>query len=182
MPFIELQTEEGNSNRLSGVSLREEHTATWEELRFILWLFVEDDDLVVEQHKGSVGQPSLEDPGGRVAERDPHGQLTPITEEPSELSEDSLFVHDEPDMQHAAVRASQQYLQCISSGDWDDMPELVESDSEDDRDVPTIDDELFDEVEEVLREQGYLNLGGGCGAINMTRTDSGRAWRCTAYP
>ena len=68
MSFIELRTEEGNSNRLSGVSLREEHTATWEELRFILWLFVEDDDLVVEQHKGSVGQPSLEDPGGRGAE------------------------------------------------------------------------------------------------------------------
>ena len=97
-------------------------------------------------------------PGGRWAERDPYGQLTPITEDSDDLaySEDSLFVHDEPDMKLAAVEATRQYLQCMSFGDLDDSTIPEESDAEEERDVPVMYDDVLDDVECFLREQDYL--------------------------
>ena len=91
--FTELQTTRGDTTRLSGLSLRDEHPADWEELRFVFWLSAESDDLVVEPgaEGRSAERPGHRDAGGRGAERSPNGQLTPITEEPSDFTEDSLF-------------------------------------------------------------------------------------------
>ena len=56
----------------------------------------------------------------------------------------------------------------MNDGDWDDsIPDLVDSESEEERDIPPIDDDVYDEVEDILSGHAYLNLGGGQGATTL---------------
>ena len=72
--------------------------ANCEQLCFILWHFSESEDLVAEPMSNSQQSGHSGDSGGRDFDHEYNGQLTPITEEPSDVTEDSLFINDEPQL------------------------------------------------------------------------------------
>ena len=88
------------TNMIPAVSFQKIDSRTWTTIRFLQVL-----STGAEIHTADPPQVDNHDPDDLV--NTPHGTLTPITEEPSDFeSAESLFAHDEPDLQQAANLAS----------------------------------------------------------------------------
>ena len=84
--FEELRTAATSKEGLGGISLRQRHLDDWQEIRCVLWLITADNEYVAQS-----------DIGGRQTEEQnppsegPASRLSTIAEEPSELTEGSMF-------------------------------------------------------------------------------------------
>ena len=91
--------------------MRIRHPDDWTEIRFVRWLLHDDIEYVQQADSGGrqseAVTPVQESPGSR---------LSTITEEPSDLTEEALFKHDEPNWEQHDNLVSFACLQCAKDG------------------------------------------------------------------
>ena len=80
-------------------------------ISFVLWVPEYDVEYIAQQEAGDrqVGtpEPSLDGPASR---------LSTIVEEPSDLTEDTMFMHDEPNLKVVYLEAAKVCLRCADDG------------------------------------------------------------------
>ncbi|MFM7980855.1 MAG: hypothetical protein ACKPKO_16210, partial [Candidatus Fonsibacter sp.] len=87
------------------------HPNDWTEIRFVLWLLQDEAEYV--QHEVHNNHDLETD--SRI-QASPASRLSTITEEPSNLTEETLFRHDEPVWEQFDTAASLACLQCATYG------------------------------------------------------------------
>jgi hypothetical protein len=79
------------STYLSSFSMRTRHPNDWMKIRFVLWLLQDETEYIQED-----AMRSREIENTTPGQESPNTRLSTITEEPSDMTEDVLFRHDEP--------------------------------------------------------------------------------------
>ena len=77
----------------------------------MLWLITDDNEYVTQSDVGGRQTEDRDAPSER-----PVSSLSTIVEEPSDLSEDSMFIHDEPNWELTDLEATRACLQCPEDG------------------------------------------------------------------
>ena len=123
MHYITQDLRDITTNRIPTVQFQKIDPRSWSNIRFLQVLSTGQE---VHTTNPTTNDTRVND---QLSIHTPQGTLTPITEEPSDMSEESLFINDEPNMQQAADIASYcalEYcddLECTvsSTADIDDM-------------------------------------------------------------
>ena len=109
--FEEFRSATASRDGLGSISLRQQHPDDWQEIRCVLWLITDDNEYVAQS---DVGGRQTEDRG--APSEGPASRLSTTAEEPSDLTEDSMFTHDEPNWDRIDLEASRACLQCAEDG------------------------------------------------------------------
>ena len=76
-----------------------------------MWLITDDCEYIAQSDIGSRQTEEQNPPS-----EGPFSGLSPIAEEPSDLTEDTMFMHDEPNWEAVDIEATRACLQCVNDG------------------------------------------------------------------
>ena len=101
----DFRQEDSEGRGLSSLSLGKRHPEAWQDMRFVLWLPEDGVEYITQQEVGGrqaeTPEPSIDGPAS---------SLSTIAEDSSELTEDTLFIHDEPNCEAVDLEATRACL------------------------------------------------------------------------